>query len=172
MPTPLGHALAGLAVGGVSGRGGMKASHLAVLVFCATAPDLDLALRFVDGVSQHRGPSHSFAAAALVGIAGAILRRLGLDLPSAWAMAAAWGSHVVLDYLGLDTSPPTGEMALWPFSHEFFASPVPVFYDVWRSFSLAAIRHNMLAVLIELLILVPVALLCWRRGPDRKAGSR
>ena len=99
-----------------------------------------------------------------MGVAGFVVRRFGVDLPSAILMGAAWASHVVLDYFGLDTSPPVGEMALWPFSAAFFASPVSVFYDVPRSFSGEAMRHNALAVAIELVILGPLVWLCWRRS--------
>ena len=158
MPTPVGHALAGLAVAGLFSRSPRpKPAHAAVLAFCAAAPDLDLLLRFVDGVNHHRAASHSLAAAAIVGVVASILRRTGLDLPGGFAIAAAWASHVLLDYLGRDNSPPIGLMALWPFSSAFFASPVSVFYDIPRSFSAAAIRHNIVAVLLELAILAPLA---------------
>ncbi len=173
MPTPVGHALAGLAVAGLASRGvAPKPAHVAVLVFCATAPDLDLLLRFVDGVNHHRAASHSLAVAVIVGVLASVLRRTGLDLPGGFAIAAAWASHVVLDYLGRDNSPPIGLMALWPFSSAFFASPVSVFYDVPRSFSMAAIRHNVVAVLLELAILAPVAVISWRRFLLRKADPR
>ena len=172
MPTPIGHALAGLAVAGASRKAGdrIPASHVAILMFCAVAPDLDLALRLLDGVNHHRGPSHSLGAAVLAGMAGLLVRRLGADLPSAWAISSAWASHVLLDYLGLDTSPPIGEMALWPVSGAFFASPVSVFYDIPRSFSGWAIRHNALAVAIELAVLAPLTLICW--GRLRPRGTR
>lgn len=166
MPTPIGHALAGMAIAGASGSAiRLKTTHIGVLVFCAAAADLDLLLRFVDGVNHHRGASHSLGAAVLVGVIGFLLKRLGADLPGAMSMSAAWASHVVLDYAGLDTSPPIGELALWPFSNGFFASPVSIFYDVSRSFSLAAIQHNAIAVAIEFAILGPVAWLCWSRSP-------
>ncbi len=84
-------------------------------------------------------------------------------------MAAAWASHVVLDYFGIDTNPPFGEMALWPFTTGFFISPLPLFYDVSRSFTSETIRHNLVAGLIELAVLVPVTLVCWRRFLFRKA---
>ena len=165
MPTPVGHALAGLAVAGIAGRGGApKPTHVVLLAVCAAAPDLDLLLRFIDGVNHHRGPSHSLGMAVLIAIAGLALRRLGFGVPGALAMGAAWGSHVLLDYLGIDTVPPFGEMALWPLSREFFIAPVPFFYDVPRSFSPEAIRHNLIAVAIEVVVLGPVAWLCWARA--------
>lgn len=171
MPTPVGHALAGIAVAGAfrDASRRMPVSHLAILAVCAAAPDLDLVLRLIDGVNHHRGPSHSFAAAALVAVGTMFLRRLGLNLPAPASMGAAWASHVVLDYLGLDTSPPVGEMALWPFSDAFYASPVSLFYDIPRSFSAGAIRHNLIAVAMEVGMLGPIVWLC-RDG--LKSGSR
>lgn len=173
MPTPIGHALAGLAIAAASpGVRRIPNAHVAVLGFCAIAPDLDLLLRFIDGVNHHRGASHSFTAAALVALAGLALKRLGASLPNPLLMGGAWASHVVLDYLGLDTSTPFGEMALWPFSSAFYVSPVPVFYDVPRAWSAAAIAHNLTAVALELTIMIPVVIVCWRarirarRTPD------
>ena len=107
----------------------------------------------------------SLAAALLIGLVALVLRRTGADLPGAGWMSAAWASHVLLDYLGLDTSPPSGETALWPLSTRFYVSPVAVFYDVRRAFTPPAIEHNAIAVAIELVVLVPIALLCWRRRP-------
>jgi membrane-bound metal-dependent hydrolase YbcI (DUF457 family) len=173
MPTPVGHALAGLAVAGLFNRSPrLQPAHLGVLVLCATAPDLDLLLRFIDGVNHHRAASHSFAMAALVGLACALCRRFDLGLPSGPAAAAAWATHVVLDYLGRDNSPPIGLMALWPLSADFFASPVPLFYDIPRNWSAAAIRDNTIAVLFELAVLAPLALLCWRGRLFPKADTK
>jgi len=171
MPTPIGHALAGIAVAGVARGSALSSRHVGVLAFCAAAPDLDLVLRLVDGVNHHRGASHSLGAAILVLVATLLLRRAGVDLPGAALMGFAWASHVVLDYLGVDTSPPLGEMALWPFSQGFYISPVSVFYDIPRSFSAGAIRHNLVAVAIEVAVLAPIAWISWR-GIGSGAGSR
>jgi membrane-bound metal-dependent hydrolase YbcI (DUF457 family) len=164
MPTPIGHALAGLAVAGVGRRfKPLTTPQVAWLAALACAPDLDLTLRFVDGLNHHRGPSHSLGAALIAGLAVWGMRRLGIgSLPGGLAAAAAWGSHVLLDFAGLDTSPPFGVMALWPLSDGFYISSVPVFFDIPRSFSAAAIRHNLVAVAIEVLVLAPTTWICWR----------
>jgi len=164
MPTPVGHALAGLAVAGLANRrSALPASHVGALIGCALAPDLDLILRWVDSANHHRGPTHSVMAALIAGLIGAGLARFRFDVPKAWAISAAWGSHVLLDYLGVDTSPPSGEMALWPFSSSFFVSPIQVFYDVPRAFTLAATLHNLQAVAVELIVMAPIAWFCWRK---------
>lgn len=174
MPTPIGHALGGLAVAGVaSRRTPLSPLQVGLLAVCAAAPDLDLTLRLIDGANHHRGASHSLAAAVMAGLAVFGLRQLGFPrLPGALAAGAAWASHVLLDYLGLDTSPPIGEMALWPFSSGFHASPIPVFLDVPRAFTSGAIKHNALAVLIEIIVLTPIVALCWRGRPRGRTEAR
>ena len=178
MPTPIGHALAGLVVSSFSiRRSGPTVSPLraGVLVFCAVAPDLDLLLRLVDGANHHRGASHSLGMAALAGLAGSLLGRFAAGMPSGLAISAAWASHVLLDYLGLDTSPPAGEMALWPLSTDFYISPVALFYDVRRAFSLGALSHNAIAAAIELVVMLPILAMCWRYrggGGVEKSGEQ
>ncbi|MEO8362548.1 MAG: metal-dependent hydrolase [Vicinamibacteria bacterium] len=164
MPTPLGHALAGLAVAGLAAsRKSLPKAHIGILIACATAPDLDLLLKFVDGANHHRGFTHSLVAAIVAGLVAGVLKRQGASVPGGAVVAAAWASHVLLDFLGVDTSPPSGEMALWPFSSGFYVSPVSLFYDVPRSFTASAIRHNIVAVLIEIVVMGPIAWICWRR---------
>ena len=172
MPTPAGHALAALALAPFVGRSRETSpaddrpsfrTTSAILIACACAPDLDLALRFVDGANHHRGISHSVGAAVIVGVAGEIVRRaFRLRIPNGAWLALAWASHALLDWMGVDTSPPRGLMALWPWSGEFVIAPFAVFYDVIRSFSLEAMRHNAIAAAIEVAILGPLAFLAWR----------
>ncbi len=86
---------------------------------------------------------------------------------------AAYASHVLLDWLGSDSSPPIGVMALWPFSRAYYESDLHVFmaisrryYQGWRF-----VTQNVLAVSLELVILVPVLALVWRfRDVARSAG--
>lgn len=111
----------------------------------------------------------------IVGATAEVLRRWGrIPLPSGSYCFAAWMSHVLLDWLGADSSPPRGLMALWPFSSEFFIAPVSIFWDVPRSFSRAAVSHNLLAIGIEILVLCPPLILLWRRAHRRSttAGLR
>ena len=95
-----------------------------------------------------------------------IARQLGAPHASRLALAcvAAYASHVLLDWLGSDSSPPIGVMALWPFSRAYYESDLHVFmaisrryYQGWRF-----VTQNVLAVSLELLILVPALALVWR----------
>ena len=170
MPSPLGHALAGAAVGwalaGPAGGPGQQTlrhlwHHGGLFALLAIAPDTDLLLFAV-----HRGPSHSLTAAAVVGLAVATLagKRLGL------AAGAAYASHVGLDWLGTDTSPPIGLMALWPFTREYYESSLHLFHAISRRYwSPQFWEQNLRAVGWELLILLPPAgLVLWLRLSERQ----
>ncbi len=149
----------------------------------AIVPDLDLL------TAEHRGPSHSLAAAALAGAAAwawcAVVRaptsraarqqsqavdsgRLAL------AVAAAYATHTLLDWLGSDSSPPVGIMALWPITREHYASDSYVFMSIWRRYWLPGFwTHNFWAVTRELAILGPVAVaVWWTKGRLVKAEGR
>ena len=74
------------------------------------------------------------------------------------ACIAAYASHVLLDWLGTDASPPIGVMALWPLSRAYFESSLHVFMAVSRRYYLGwpFVLHNLLALSRELVILVPI----------------
>jgi len=85
-------------------------------------------------------------------------RRLGWAL----AVAAAYGSHLLFDWLGSDTTPPIGIMALWPLSDAFFQSDVQLFMAISRRYWLANFwSHNLTAVAWEVGLLGPPTLVVW-----------
>jgi membrane-bound metal-dependent hydrolase YbcI (DUF457 family) len=142
----------------------------APFMLCAIAPDLDLL------VGLHSRYTHSLGAAALIAIAVAWLaprdrrdRRWTLAL----ACGCAWASHVLLDWLGNDTSPPRGIMALWPWSSAFYLSSFEWFPATDRRYWLPGfLSRNLLALWWELILLVPlVALTWWLRRPRWRANA-
>jgi hypothetical protein len=167
MPSPVGHALAGAAAGwGLVGpptrRGDDGYREVwrqgAVFAMLGMLGDLDLLLPIV----EHRTFSHSLTAAFIVGFAAALLTRRGR---AGLAAGTAYGTHVLLDWLGSDTTPPIGIMALWPFSHAFYESRLHLFFAVSRRFpSRQFWAQNTRALLRELAVLIPPAALAgWRR---------
>jgi inner membrane protein len=87
---------------------------------------------------------------------------------AALSVVAAYATHILLDFLGNDTSAPYGVMALWPFSREYFLSPVPVFPAITRRYWLAGFwEQNLRALLFELAVLGPIVMGAWwwRRQP-------
>jgi inner membrane protein len=132
-------------------------------LFAANAPDLDfLPGLFTGDLGQfHHGPSHSIAFAVVFGILAAVVfpQRIyafavGLSL---------YLSHVLLDYLVQDPSPPFGVLLFWPFSKQYYMAPFAFYrsFDYPNSFSEPIIStfltfHNFLTLLTEVLFLLPV----------------
>jgi membrane-bound metal-dependent hydrolase YbcI (DUF457 family) len=156
MPSPVGHAMAGIAAGWrVAPDRSIRTAVL--LAGAGAAADLDLLL----GI--HRGPTHSLGAAVLTFIVVAVLTR---SVRWGGAATAAWASHVLLDWLGTDTRPPIGEMALWPLLRSYYESPLHLFPAVSRRYWLPEFwTYNLKALAIELAILGPIAcaVVVWRR---------
>ena len=161
MPSPLGHALGGLAAGcalrpftEADARTGILRRYGPWFALLGMLPDVDLLF------SVHRGPTHSLGAALIVGLAAlALTRRRRLAV----AAACAYASHVLLDWLGADTSVPVGVMALWPLGREHYQSSVEVFDSVWRRNETPDFWiHNVKAVAKELAILLPLVFVAWR----------
>jgi len=179
MPSPLGHALGGIAASWAADllpgprawrTAGRDASFFkraggALTLICAglaASPDADLFL------SSHRTVTHSVTALALVtiiaaGVTGWVTRRRGLATRVALTCGAAYASHLFLDWLAIDANPPFGLQILWPFSRTWFISGVDLFVQTERRrlFSVATIRTNLVAMAWETAILLPVLVGLW-----------
>lgn len=190
MPSPIGHAI-GAVAGGWAAAGRPAGTQVwlaqaAILGAVGMLPDIDLLF----GV--HSGPTHSIGAAAIAGAIAWPLAWVGLRLQAEgmvpesslrgwrlqaeagrWALAVtfAWMSHFVLDWLGEDTSLPLGVMALWPFSRDYYMSPVPLMPAITRRYWLPGFwMQNLRALIFEVMVLVPVLAVAWwlrRRQPRR-----
>jgi hypothetical protein len=160
VPSPVGHALGGLIVGEV-----LAPSALLICALAGVAPDLD----FLWG--RHNQETHSLFAAVVAGAAVFLWKR---DARLAVAVTAAWASHVLFDWLGSDTTPPLGVMALWPFSSEYYFSNAFFFEAISRRYWLDNfITHNLWAVTREILILgPPLALITLVRSRARRRSRR
>src|SRR5262245_11267105 len=157
MPTPIGHAMAGVAAAWIADLvPGDRAWRTAptsaswyeragngLTVACAilaAAPDIDLVwLPWYP--RQHRTVTHSIAAVIVVGRAGLIVQKVSdtsdtsgeraatakgvrrvRHLRVAMMCAAAYATHLLLDWLGVDNYPPRGIQAWWPFSDAWLIS--------------------------------------------------
>jgi inner membrane protein len=166
VPSPLGHVLGGVAAGWLvagraktglltershqSGAARDREGGAALFALIGAAPDLDLLF------GTHSTYTHSLGAIALTALAALAWTR-GRQPRLALACAAAVASHVLLDWMGSDTTPPIGIMALWPFTREFYQSPLFVFMAISRRWWLPGFYiHNGLAALREIAILLPI----------------
>jgi membrane-bound metal-dependent hydrolase YbcI (DUF457 family) len=124
-------------------------------VLAALAPDLD----FLWG--RHNMETHSLGAALIAGLC--VLPWYGWR--GAIGVSAAWGSHVLFDWLGSDTTPPIGVMVLWPITSDYYFAHAYVFEAISRRYQLPNFwPHNIGALLREVLLLGPwLLLLRWRR---------
>ena len=130
---------------------------LAIIPFAllGVIPDADLLF------GTHSTYTHSIGAAAIVlGVARIVTGRWR------WAVAAAaaYASHILLDWMGNDTTPPIGIMALWPITSDFYESTLHLFLPISRRYWLPGfLAHNLTAVMRELVVIGPLALLAfWR----------
>jgi membrane-bound metal-dependent hydrolase YbcI (DUF457 family) len=129
----------------------------------AVLPDVD----FLWG--RHNMETHSLAAAVLAGLAVLAWTR-GRAARLAALVTLAWASHVLLDWLGSDDTPPLGVMALWPLSSNFYFGYAYVFEAISRRTWLPNFwSHNVRAVAWEIVMLAPLAALAgWARGRGRR----
>jgi inner membrane protein len=166
VPTPVAHAIGGVLAGWiVDPPTGHKIGRIAAYAAAGMAADLDLL------VGAHSGPTHGIGAALIVGMVSWLILR-PRDVVAACAIAFAYGSHTLLDWLGTDSSPPIGIMALWPFSHQYFESPWHVFMAISRRYWLPEFwTFNLLALARELLILLPIAVIVILIRTDRSPRS-
>jgi membrane-bound metal-dependent hydrolase YbcI (DUF457 family) len=161
MPSPIGHALAGVAVAWSADLAtGRRASPRLVATCAALAalPDIDLVWP-----GAHRTATHSVAAVVLVTIIAAAVTGRVTRWRTASLCGAAYASHLLLDWMGVDNFPPRGIQALWPFSDRWFISEWDVFRQTARQHFLTApiVRQNLLAVAQELAILLPILAVLW-----------
>jgi inner membrane protein len=123
------------------------------------SPDLDLL------VGLHSMYTHSVAAVVLAVV---VARWLDRSRGTRWALAcgAAVASHILLDWLGSDTTAPIGVMALWPFSPAYYQSSLFVFPAVSRRFGeWSFVMQNARAAVWEIAILMPLTVAVgWLRG--------
>lgn len=178
MPSPVGHALAGLATAWIGRRGPASRprdlwSPLAIAcALVAAAPDLDLVF------GDHRGWSHSVGASLVVGAAAAMFAawRKGPAWRAGALVGSAYATHVLLDWLGKDSSVPGGVMALWPLAKTYSRSGVDLFPEIsrryWRPEEFVV--GNLRSLAIELAILGPfvAAIAWWRRQVDSPQRTR
>jgi membrane-bound metal-dependent hydrolase YbcI (DUF457 family) len=163
MPTPLTHALGGLAaaflVDSVWRRPVLTPALLAASAAAAMAPDLDLL------TGSHRTYTHSLGAIFIVGIVSwlVVQRRVPSASRAAAIVMAAYGSHLLLDWMGKDTSMPPGFTALWPFSNDYFVSGWNVFGEVSRRYWLPRefVLWNLQALAWEMIVIGPVVVVAW-----------
>ena len=165
----MGHALGGLAAAffadSVSRRPQLTPALLIASAAVAVAPDLDLL------IGLHRSYTHSVGAVFVVAVLSwlAMLGRVRHAFRAATILMAAYGSHLVLDWTGKDTSIPPGLTIVWPFSSAYYVSGWNVFGEVSRRYWLPQefVLGNLRALSWELALLAPLLIVAWASWSKR-----
>lgn len=176
MPSPVGHVIAGIAAAWTADLiPGQRAWRVVpesaswfrragggLTLICAAlgaAPDLDVLY------GGHRTITHSLGALFFVWLfAAALAANAERPIVRVSLMcAAAFGTHLLLDLLGVDRVPPRGIEILWPFSRESYVSGIEVFRQTVRERLLTAptMLQNLRAIVQELAILGPTLVALW-----------
>ena len=185
MALPIAHAAAGYLVHRATADGRSSSGawqRAAVFMFIGKLPDLDFLVGFALGFPGmlHRGASHTLLAAVCFGLAaGAFVRwkwheRFG---PAAFAFGAAYASHLLLDYLTIDSRPPAGGQFFWPFSDAYFAAPTPIFTEIFidgrtrAGFLRTVLAWPSVVVLAREIVIATVAIGAWHAVDWARARS-
>lgn len=175
MPSPVGHALAGATIAfAADQRLGLSRPWRYAVPICAllaASPDLDLLYP-----GGHRSATHSLTAVACVFVLTGVFTRWWsgrADLRMSAACAAAYGSHLLADFLGVDPGTPAGIQLFWPISQGWFISDWLVFLATERHEPLSAyaIAQNAAAFLQELAVIGPLLAVAWLRRRRLTAGE-
>ncbi len=187
MASPFGHTLVSCYFiephAKVSGRKPSLWSALFLMVLASLA-DLDIFFGPKDFVTSlfHRTISHSFFSALWLGCVIALIEALlfkGPLLKRAALYAAVLASHPLLDYFAV-IPPYVGAMPLfWPFSWNYYASPVALLPNALTYNSGIPVAHSLTRTFgSEMFIILPMALwqgaLVWkaRRARAAEVGGR
>lgn len=173
MPTSIGHTLAGvfLKETKIFTPAETAFKSLLVSVILANLADIDFLPGLILGNPNrfHHGITHSLGATLVAGLVFGFYFYAKKN--QFWAPFAFSGllylSHVALDFLTVDTSPPQGVPIFWPLSGEYYLSPISVFSSVHKDsfsatfFQSLFVSENIWTVFREIFILGPFVLLVY-----------
>ena len=176
MPSTFGHALAGIAAAWTADlvpgdrqwrTAAPTASWYAragdgLTVGCAVLaalPDADLLFHI------HRTYSHSIGAVVFTGLFAAALAANARRPIARVALmcAAAYATHIVLDWMAVDVSKPAGLQALWPLTDRWYLSGWDLFPRTERGnfWSAHSMLVNLWTVVQEGMLLLPPLAVIW-----------
>jgi len=152
--------------------GGPVWPFMLLCLLVANVPDLDFlpGLLIGDPNRYHHGISHSVGFAALSAFAFSSLLALRKKYAASrnfLIFFSLYSSHLLLDYLSIDTAAPSGIPLLWPLNDEYYIAPFAFLPDIWRGSSSSFLEfvlslfsiHNLWAMTIECFLLLPLILL-------------
>jgi len=179
MCSPAGHSIAALAIGVSRNRQSISWQYMVFCIFSGNVADLDIILGWMLGDinKYHRLGSHSITAALVFGVLvyfavkifNAVAKSETRINQKGWAVSGAliYLSHCLLDLISLDDSQPIGMQLFWPVNEQFYAAQFTVFRsflhntvgnDMWGMILEMFSWHNLVTVMHETMIMIPVLL--------------
>ncbi|GIW47809.1 MAG: hypothetical protein KatS3mg078_1686 [Deltaproteobacteria bacterium] len=167
MPSPVAHTLGGYIIYRFASSSNTT-SWKKLLLCCVSSnlPDVDFLPGFLLGKPNyfHHGISHSvgFSVAFALLMGFVFYLKGGSFLRNSLLFFSLYFSHILLDLLSYDSSFPYGLAALWPFTSDYYISPLSLFLDIQRDSASATFItsmfsiHNLMAVLLELALFTPL----------------
>ncbi len=160
MASPVGHSLLGLGIYSAANKQ-FDWKTFFVYIVLSNLADFDFLFGFVVGEPNkyHHQFTHSIVMAAVfAGIFAYFFCKKNEEkfLKVFGLFFIVYFAHLVIDYFAIDKSFPFGEQLFWPFTNDYYLSPVPIFMDVHKSdFSYNFIqslfsKHNFIMVLSEI----------------------
>lgn len=139
------------------------------VLMAANLADIDYLFGFFIGKpnAYHHQFTHSFLFGLIVSILLAFVYNKFFEASyqkSLLLIFMIYSSHLVIDFLTMDTSFPYGEQIFWPFSNQYYLSPVSIFRDVQKGqttgsfFQALFSGYNFITILSETVIFVVFAL--------------
>ena len=186
MPSPIAHSLAGYVIYRAASENTSRIEWGTLFLYCVCSnlPDLDFIPGFLLGAPNkfHHGVSHSLGFAVAFAFCMSLFLLFVKNqsvLRNFVIFFSLYFSHVLLDLLSYDSSPPYGVPALWPITDNYYISPISVFLDIQRGqASETFIRslfsfHNFLAILIEIVFFLPLIVIVslFKRNRARIVGK-
>ena len=167
MPSPIGHSLLALAICGMKAPPTLRAPWWWMLILiAAVAPDLDFLPGIIIGEPNrfHQGPTHSISGAFCFA-AGLWVLIKPVRIREATILFFVYLSHLIADMLAEDLGAPYGILLLWPFSDQYFLSPVSLFSNFshgGHGDGLTGVlgdilsTHNLWTIALEVIIVGPL----------------
>ena len=169
MSSPVGHFLAGGAFSAAAQRvsRSRRMGEIFLVFLFANLPDIDYLFGLTAGRPNkyHHQWTHSLFFAVLTGILVVLFLRISRrrwDLKPGFIYGGVTLTHVLVDMVSADSSVPYGVQLLWPFSSEYYISPLTVLADLHKGMNNDGFiqslicEHNLYTVLRELVILLPL----------------
>jgi len=169
MASPVGHTLFGMALAirnGQNKQNGWKKLPWIALLTCLPDIDLLFGLWKNQANTYHRHWTHSIGFVVLCGILIFLWTNRRFRQSIQWRPALMGAmlvfSHLIIDILTRDGSPPYGIPLLWPFNGKYIYSPIAVFPSLVKSqesrhfLESVFSAHNGWSVLVEILVLGPI----------------